>query len=103
VESKIYESILKHNNIDIIYPSAVQQETVNNIIVDLLDGKSSNSHTKNIELICNSVEKKVSKAILLACTDLQLAITNLNSSITIIDTTDVLIKASVLELLKNNL
>jgi len=100
IRSRIYEDILKKNEINILYPSQAEQRVINNIIVELLNGRKSDLHSKKIEIICKSFQAKGSKGILLACTDLQLAMKNANSPITIIDTTDILIRASVRELLK---
>jgi len=100
IQSKIYENILKENEINILYPSQEEQEIINNIIVELLNGGRSDLYTQNIEMICNSLQKKGAGNILLACTDLQLAMVNVNSPIAVIDTTDILIRASVRELLK---
>lgn len=100
IQSKIYENILKDNEINILYPSQTEQKIINNIIIELLNGEKNNLQTQNIEIICNSLYTQGADNILLACTDLQLAIEFVNSPIPIIDTTDILIKASVRELLK---
>ena len=100
IQSKIYEDILLKNSINVIYPNKTEQEIINNIIIKLLNGEKEDSYTKNIEIICNSLNKKGAENILLACTDLQLVIENVDKSISIIDTTDILIRASVRELLK---
>jgi len=102
INSKIYEDILKKNKINIIYPSLAEQEIINNIIVELLNGQDNDSHAKKIQVICNSILRKGVNNILLACTDLQLIKLNLNDNINIIDTTDILIGASVRELLRGD-
>ncbi|MFA6325353.1 MAG: amino acid racemase [Candidatus Paceibacterota bacterium] len=100
IQSKIYESILQKNKIKILYPSQIEQKIINNIIVELLNGKKNKLHSQKVKKICDSLQEKGAENILLACTDLQLVITNINSSIPIVDTTDILIQASVRELLK---
>jgi len=100
IQSKIYEDIFKKNEIDILYPSQKEQLTINKIIVELLNGTKRESHSKQIEEICDSFKGKGVEYILLACTDLQLVMGKVNCSLNIIDTTDILIQASVRELLK---
>ena len=78
----------------------MEQSDINNIIVELVRGKRGKLYGKKIEKICNSLCKKGAVNILLACTDLQLATFNIKSPIPIIDTTEVLIQASVRELIK---
>ncbi|MCX6754227.1 MAG: amino acid racemase [Candidatus Nomurabacteria bacterium] len=102
IKSKIYENILKNNKIHVVYPSLAEQEIINNIIVELLNSRDDNSHTENIQAICDSMFEKGVNNILLACTDLQLIKFSLKNNINIIDTTDILIEASVRELLNND-
>lgn len=99
VESDIYGDVLKKNGINILYPLLSEQDDINNIIVELIQGKGSNVHSRKIEKICDSLSKQGATGILLACTDLQMAITNVNISIPLIDTTEILIRASVRELI----
>jgi aspartate/glutamate racemase len=56
--------------------------------------------SQKIETICNSLSKEGAENILVACTGLPHAMLNMNSSIPIIDTTEILINASVRELIK---
>lgn len=100
IDSKIYSDVLDKNGINILYPNKNEQNSINKIIVELVRGKSSKRYGKKIEQICNSLYKKGARSILLACTDLQLATPNVNSPIPIIDTTEILIQASVRELIK---
>lgn len=100
IDSKIYAKILEKNGINVLHPNKIQQNNINNIIIDLVRGKSNKRYGKKIEKICNSLNKKGAESILLACTDLQLATPNINSPILIIDTTEILIQASVRELIK---
>lgn len=95
INSKIYEQILSENNINLIYPQQQHQATINNIIVELLRGVISDTHAQHIEAVCHSLQQSGAESILLACTDLQLAISEVQSSIPLIDTTEILINASV--------
>ena len=98
ITSNLYGKILKENGVSLVYPNKKEQEAINNIIVELVRGKQKKIHSKKMTTICQSLYKNGSKGILLACTDLQL-VKGIVSPIPIVDTTDVLIQASVRELL----
>ncbi|MDP3785384.1 MAG: amino acid racemase [bacterium] len=98
IESKIFEKVLAENGINVVYSTDVDQNHIYNIIVQLLNGEMNDSQSKKIEMVCDALYKKGAESILLACTDLQLAISNVKSPIPIIDTTEILINASVQEL-----
>lgn len=98
VDSKIYDDILGRNGINILYPDKTEQRDINKIIIQLLNGKKGEFYSKKIKIICDSLQQRGVKSILLACTDLQMVTSNIKSSIPIIDTTEILIKASVREL-----
>lgn len=100
IQSKIYEDVLKENKINILYPTKTEQDSINNVIVELLNGVISLKHSQTIESVCRSLSEKGAGSVLLACTDLQLAISDVNSPIPVIDTTEVLIQAAFRELLK---
>ena len=95
VKDKLYESILKDNGIDYLYPTRSEQNNINKIIVELLNNKRSKLQEKKIKLVCSSLRKRGAKAILLACTDLQIVASNINISVPIIDSTEILIQSSV--------
>lgn len=100
IRTKIYDKALKQNSINVICPSRHEQDTINEIIIDLLKGKKTAAQIESLKLVCESLQKKGAKAILLACTDLQLIASEISVSIPIIDTTEILIKSSVKEILK---
>jgi len=99
IRSKIYENALKDSGIDIVYPTTAEQENIGTIIVGLLKNDAGELHAQKIEAICNSLQEKGAEKILVACTDLQLVTSGMNNPTRFIDTTDILIKASVRELL----
>lgn len=99
INSNLYGEILKENDIDLVYPNKTEQSAINKIIVELVKGKQRKVHSKTMTMVCRSLKKNGAKSILLACTDLQL-VANVNSPVPIIDTTEVLVEASVRELLK---
>lgn len=99
IRSGIYENALKPEWINITHPSRTEQSAINNIIVELLNGKEKAVHKEILETICGSLCKQGADIILMACTDLQLAASAMKTSVAIVDTTDVLIKASVREMI----
>jgi len=99
INSNLYGKILQENGVSLVYPSKEEQDKINKVIVELVRGKSKTLHSKKLTAICKSLSKNGAESILLACTDLQL-IGNIKSSVSIIDTTEVLIQASVRELLR---
>lgn len=98
VESDIYGEVLRKRGIDIFYPSKSEQNDISGIIVELISGNEDDIHSNKIQSICNSLKDRGATGILLACTDLQLVISNVKSPVPIIDTTEVLIQATVREL-----
>jgi len=98
IDTKIYSNVLEKNGITILYPTKIEQKDINSIIVELITGEKKDLHSKKLEMICGSLQERGAESILLACTDLQLATSNINSPIPIIDTTEILIQASVREL-----
>jgi len=100
VKDKLYDDILKENRINFLYPTREEQNNINKIIVELLDGKKNKFQEKKIKAICSSLRKRRAMAILLACTDLQIITSNIHISIPIIDSTEILIQASMRDLTK---
>lgn len=98
IDSKIYSSVLQKTKIKILYPNNSEQDYINKIIFQALNGKIT-INNKQINIIISSLHKRGAEVILLACTDLQIVISNIKSPIPIIDTTEVLIQASVRELI----
>ncbi|MDO8610572.1 MAG: amino acid racemase [bacterium] len=100
IESKIYENVLRDNGINILYPTQSEQNIINNIIIELLNGKENDLQKERLITICNSLSKRDAEIILLACTDLQLVASSIKTHIPIIDTTQILINSSVREITK---
>lgn len=101
IRTKIYEEILNENSIVTVYPTDEEQQVINQIIVEVLNGKRNAEQTEMIETICTRLKKDGAESILLACTDLQLVIAdNMKRFDSVIDTTDILIQATLRELLK---
>lgn len=98
IQSKIYDGVLKNNRVSILYPSQNEQNIVNNTIVELLSETNSNLQKEKIETVCNALYERGAEIILLACTDLQLIASDMKSCVPIVDTTEILVNASVREM-----
>ena len=101
IESKIYEDVLENNGINILYPSKNEQNIVSNVIVELLNETENNLQREKLENVCNALHERGAEIILLACTDLQLIASDIKISVPIVDTTEILINASVREMIKS--
>ncbi|MHB8710081.1 MAG: aspartate/glutamate racemase family protein [Minisyncoccota bacterium] len=101
IESKIYENVLKNIGINILYPSKNEQDTVNNIIVELLNETENSFQKEKLKTVCNALHERGAELILLACTDLQLIASDIKTAVPIIDTTEVLVNSSVREMIKS--
>ena len=97
-KERIYDSALKQQNIEVLYPTKTEQNQINKIIIELLNNVKSKKHSVALNKICNSLHKKGAESVLLACTDLQNI--EYGSLIPTIDTTEILIKASLREMNK---
>lgn len=98
VKDELYNNILKENGINYLYPTREEQNIINKIILELLNAKKDKLQEEEIKTICSSLQKKGAQAILLACTDLQIIVSIIHSSIPVIDSTEILINASMREL-----
>jgi aspartate racemase len=98
VQDKLYDDALKNRGINILYPDRGEQNEVNKIIIELLNGKKSKAQEEKIKKICLFFHKKGVGAVLLACTDLQIIASNIRIPTSVIDTTEILIQASIKKL-----
>lgn len=98
VKEQLYDGVLAEHGINILYPNRKEQENINKIIIELINGKVNEFQRETIKTICSSLHKKGAKAVLLACTDLQAIISEIQIPIPVIDTTEILIHASMREL-----
>lgn len=98
IQSKLYEAVLSENDINIVYPNRAEQDDINHIIIELLEEHNTDQGHEKIKAICNRLYHSGAECILLACTDLQLAVVDMKIDIPVIDTAQVIIDASVREM-----
>ena len=100
VNDRLYNDPLKRIGINILYPTVDEQNILNKIITELIEGDESSTNEQKIKEICISLQNKGAENILLACTDLQLVVKKINLNIGLIDTTEILSKAAFKKLLE---
>lgn len=96
IESEIYQKELKRNGIKFTIPPTKRQRTLSSLIVDILEGKKD---PDSIDLICSELILQGSDCLLLACTELQLVTSEIDFNVSVLDTTNILIKKTF-EILK---
>jgi len=95
IKNKLFDK-----KINCVKPSKINQKLMGLIINDILHNKNIDKNRSELLTIINSVSKK-SDALLLACTDLQLLITEKEiNGIKVFDTMEILAKATAKMILK---
>ena len=93
VKSGLYQNEFEKAGIKCVIPAKKSQKILSKCVLEILEG--NNNETKNkIINVANELVDKGAEVLLLACTDLNLAIKSNELSIRSIDTFDVLLKAS---------
>ncbi len=95
---KLYEEKLDDENIKVHTPNQKDQEKMGEIINNLIHSRHNDMDKMELTKIIRNFADKDVKTILLACTDLQLIIPNLEKT-EIIDTMEILVHATVEEIL----
>lgn len=98
INSKLYENKLNEADIKLIVPDMKSQNMVNSIISSLVLSKHSEEDKKNILKLLDEFKQKDIKNVILACTDLQLLITEYEG-INVYDTMKILVDSSVKNIL----
>ncbi|MBU0906781.1 MAG: amino acid racemase [Nanoarchaeota archaeon] len=91
IKSQLHESELKHLGIETITPTEKEQDAINEVILNILEGNRVDESKLN-ETILN-LKDQGAEAVILGCTDLQLAVKD--SPLPVIDTLKVLEDAVV--------
>ena len=93
LKTGLYGKTLELHSIKIFHPSKENQEKIGHLITRLVNGEHTQEDKTQLTKIINSLKENKVEAILLACTDLQLIISEHNS-IPIFDTMKILAKAT---------
>lgn len=89
INKKVYDSEIKKNGMKLIRPLKNEQTFVTRAIMEILAGKISRIAKKQLIQVIKSLEKRGADVILLACTELPLAIKQKNTKAVIIDCTKI--------------
>ncbi|MDO8638305.1 MAG: amino acid racemase [Candidatus Daviesbacteria bacterium] len=95
----LYKQKLASYGIEEIVPDDTDQSKIGEIIYNLVMDKSGDADQADLHNIIQNLEKRGAKYIILACTDLQL-LTPMHSGVTILDTMEILVNATVYEMKK---
>ena len=98
IKEKLFNKKLNKNGINIIIPNKISQSKLGIIINNLVNNQQSEKDKEGLLKIIDILIIKQVDCVLLACTDLQLLITN-HERIKVFDTMDILAKATVREIL----
>jgi len=93
VNQNLHSKELKKIGIKILLPE--KQETISKIILRILDNKAGEKEKKALMKIISQLKERGAEVIILGCTDLDILISENQSSLPIIDTTKVLENAVV--------
>ena len=97
---KLYNESLEKSRFKIVEPSAKDQERLGKIIRKIVITEHADREKSELIKIIWNLTKSGSDAIILACTDLQLVIKQKDIPVPIFDTMDILVDATVREILK---
>lgn len=89
VKKRFYSIELNKVGISVITPDDKEQALVTETIMKQLAGKASDNETKILVGVINSLVEKGAEAILIACTDLPLVVTQKDTQIPIINCTEI--------------
>ncbi len=100
MKEKLYEDAFVKQKISFFYPNKIEQKYLSQLIKDLLDGNQNEKHKNQMRTLTAALHTRGAEAILLGCTDLQMVADKINRGIPIIDSTEILIRATLRELTK---
>lgn len=72
INSRLYQNVLKKKGIDVVIPSLLEQKIVEEIIRNILAGKSNREDKKNLLFIAKNLLDRRSQGVILGCTELPL-------------------------------
>lgn len=99
LRKKLYEEPLTSNKIRVLTPDKEDQDQMGNIINNLVHSRQDDLDKNKLLAITQKLIRSGANVVLLACTDLQL-ITPVIPEAEIIDTMEILVQATVREILK---
>jgi len=96
MEGGLYDAPLRQRGIEPVVPGAAEQQTLQSIIVEeLVAGRVREESTARLLAVVESLKAQGCQAMVLACTELPLALTEQNCGVALIDTTRLLAERAV--------
>ena len=99
VQKKLYENELEKRGIGQVLPNQDEQSQLGKIINTIVLNQYADKERMRLNTIIASFKKKEVKTVILACTDLQLVVTQ-QPGITVFDTMKILANATIKEMMK---
>ena len=100
INKGLYKLKLNAHGIKEVVPDSQDQAKLGQIIYNLVIGSHTNTDKRVFDKIIESLVKKEVESIILACTDLQLLTLHHHTKIKIFDTMQILVDATVEEMMK---
>lgn len=91
----VYKKIFEKNTIDLLHVTDIEQTVLNGIIEAVMGGINSQKDKRELNKIIKSLAKNGAGAVALGCTELPLAISQVDCQIPLIDTLQLLAEFSV--------
>ena len=92
---RVYEDELKNLSIDTVKLESSEQKTVNAIILKVMAGQNGEKEKNELRNIIENMIKKEAEGIILGCTEIPLAITQLDTSIKVFDSNQVIAEVAL--------
>lgn len=90
-----YGDDFSRNGIELVFPTHTEQETVNHVILNILQGKKLEEDKINLIQISNRLAEKGAEGVVLACTDLPLLLQQKDLDIKLYDTVNILAESTI--------
>lgn len=91
----LYQNNFKQSGIEIISADDNQQKILDNVIENVMGGKQGAEDVKNLKKIAKDYAKKGAEAVVMGCTEIPLAINQLQINIQLFDTTQIIAESAV--------
>ena len=91
----LYQNKFEQSGIEVVLADESQQKLLNNVIENVMGGKQGTEDAKILKEIAFSHLKQGAEAIILGCTEIPLAINQLQTDIKLFDTTQIIAEAAV--------
>ncbi|MFA4887293.1 MAG: amino acid racemase [Candidatus Nanoarchaeia archaeon] len=103
IQQNLHSKALSKINIQTIIPEAEDQKTVSETIIKIINNHSTNKDKEQLRIIIKKLITKGAENILLACTDLQLILSQQDSDVPLLDTMQILANSTLQILQKETL